>query len=91
MSALSPREFDRFVIQGRAFPFTSAEEVSAAYRATIERLGIGGSQTPACIILDSAGNETGYVSYNGRVWRGRMRDWQPGKEPVYCPTAREAR
>lgn len=55
-------------IDGRAFPFTSFAEVSAAYRATIDHLGIGGSETPRCEIFDGAGRQTGYISYNGRAW-----------------------
>jgi hypothetical protein len=59
----------------RAFLFTTANEVSAAYRATIDRLGLGGSRTPPCDLLDADGRKVGYVSYNGKVWSG---DWDAG-------------
>lgn len=55
-------------IAGRSFPFTSLEQVSAAYSATIHRLGVGGSETPRCEIFDGSGQRVARVSYNGRVW-----------------------
>ena len=59
----------------RTFPFTTAPEISAAYRATIDRLRLGGSATPSCDLLDTTGKRIGYVSYNGKVWSG---DWDAG-------------
>jgi hypothetical protein len=53
-----------------AYAFTTAAEVSAAYRATIDRLGLGASETPSCDLLDASGNLVGHVSYNGKVWSG---------------------
>lgn len=58
------------------FPFTTAEEVSRAYTATIARLDLGGSKTPPCRLLDESGAVAGYVSYNGRVWRGQPDEWE---------------
>ena len=26
-----------------------------------------------------------YVSYNGKVWRGKPQDWKPGDVPVWNP------
>jgi hypothetical protein len=62
-------------IGSRVFPFTSHEDVSAAYRGTIDALGLGGSATPSCHLLDGNGRKIGYVSYNGKVWSG---DWDAG-------------
>lgn len=59
----------------RTFPFTSAPEISAAYRATIDRLDLGASRAPSCDLLDASGTRIGYVSYNGKVWSG---DWDAG-------------
>lgn len=67
------------------FPFTSCEEVSRAYRSTIERLGLGGSETPSCELLNERREVVGYVSYNGRVWLGDCGSWQAGKRPIYDP------
>ena len=50
------------------FPFTSYADVSAAYRATIERLNLGVSETPSCEVLDSDGRKVAHVAYNGRVF-----------------------
>jgi hypothetical protein len=82
MNAVETSAF-RLVRIGRSiFPFTCLEDVSTAYRATIKRLGIGGSETPPCEILDERHEVVGHVSYNGRVWRG---EWQPGVRPIYSP------
>jgi hypothetical protein len=62
-------------IGSSVFPFTSHEEVSRAYSATIDRLGLGSSKAPACSLLDDNGAVAGYVSYNGRVWLGRPETW----------------
>jgi hypothetical protein len=80
-----PFGFQAVRIGNRLFPFTSFEDVSRAYRSTIERLGIGGSQTPPCHILDHRGIVVGNVSYNGRVWLGDERSWEPGQRPLYDP------
>jgi hypothetical protein len=77
--------FQAVRIGSALFPFTTCEAVSRAYRATIERLGIGGSETPSCLILDHSGKVVGHVSYNGRVWLGDERSWVPGKRPIYAP------
>lgn len=79
-------------IAGTRLPFPGAPEASAIYRATIERYdretGRGGaSGVPACKIVTDAGEEVGYVSYNGRVWAGSAAEWQAGNTPVYCPQA----
>lgn len=87
--AVAPRQFANVTVGRRSFPFTSFAEVSAAYRATIESLDLGCSKTPLCSIFDSSGRQTGYVSYNGKVWAGRQRDWQPGAEPLFNPFAVE--
>jgi hypothetical protein len=78
-------DFQAVRIGARIFPFTTMAEVSAAYRATIQRLGIGGSETPSCEILNHRAEVVGYVSYNGRVWRGSEREWRCGDRPLYAP------
>ena len=78
--------FQAVRIGRRAFPFTTCEDVSKAYRATIERLGIGGSKTPSCLIHDHRGEVVGHVSYNGRVWEGDQDSWFAGKRPLYDPS-----
>lgn len=80
---LVPSSFQAVRIGHHVFPFTTCAEVSRAYRSTIERLGIGGSETPQCLILDHRHEVVGSVSYNGRVWAGRPEDWQPGVRPLF--------
>lgn len=61
-------DYDHVRVGSHVFPFTDFAQVSAAYRATIDRLGIGARRTPHCKIFDGTGRQTAYVSYNGRVW-----------------------
>lgn len=71
-------------VGGRRLPFLGIRETSEVYRETIERLGLGGSQTPACEILDGD-MVVAHVSYNGRVWAGSS--WVSGAKPIYDPYA----
>lgn len=87
MNALFPT-FAAARIGRRAFPFTTAAEVSSAYRDTIDRLGLGASRAPSCDLLDGEGRKVGYVSYNGKVWSG---DWDAGTAVcVFNPYAEAA-
>lgn len=78
-----PADFHSVRIGRRIFPFSDCAQISAAYRASIESLGLGASQTPQCEILDASGAIVGRVSYNGRIWLGA--DWQSGDRPLYDP------
>lgn len=68
MAAPAASLYDHVRIGSRVFPFSNFAEVSAAYRNTIDRLGLGASRTPPCKIFDATGRQTALVSYNGRVW-----------------------
>jgi hypothetical protein len=59
--------------------------VSSAYRATIERLGLGASNAPPCHIVNERGQCVAHVSYNGRVWPGER--FIDGTTPIYDPRA----
>lgn len=52
----------------RSFPFTTYAEVSAAYRAVIESLDLGASETPICAVFDADGVKVANVAYNGRIF-----------------------
>lgn len=57
---------------GQTFhPADSFEQVSKAYRAVIEYLGLGASQAPPCLIYDRNGDLIARCSFNGRVWPGQ--------------------
>jgi hypothetical protein len=65
-------------IGSRVAPFTSYAQVSSAYRAAIEKTGATGSgetgpRAPDCDILDAHYRMIGWISYNGRAWRGNDR------------------
>ena len=70
---------------GKARPFTSLEDVSVAYRKTIETIGVGASEAPPCVIINLLGQVVAHCSYNGRIWPGRPSDWTPEKRPLYEP------
>lgn len=74
------------LVAGRRLPFYGIKETSEVYRATIDRLGLGGSQTPRCEILDGD-TVVAHVSYNGRVWAGDGANWTPDVEPIFDPYA----
>jgi hypothetical protein len=70
-SNLPARDFSsaaEISVAGRVYPFRGLSEASRCYREAIEILDLGYSCTPPCLILDAAGQQLGYVSYNGRVW-----------------------
>ena len=71
------------------YPLESLEHASVAYRATIEKLNLGGSQTPQCTIIARDGAIVGHVSYNGRVWFGHPTEWQPNDKPLFDPMTRK--
>lgn len=64
-------------------PVESWEQVSKAYRNTIDHLGLGSSQAPKCLIVDDRKRVCYHVSYNGKVWAGEH--YVPGAKPVYVP------
>lgn len=72
MNNIPTSSFVRVRIGKSTFAFTGFAAVSAAYTATIDYLDLGASEAPNCELLDAKGNRIGYVSYNGKVWRG---DW----------------
>ena len=54
-------------------------EASAVYCRVRKESGEGGSTFPT-------GSLPGhYVSYNGKVWAGKAKDWKAGDAPVYNP------
>lgn len=85
MTDLIYQAFHTVRVGRNTVPFTTCAEVSAAYRATIEEMGVGASETPPCHILDADGRVVGHVSYNGRVWLGDGRDWTSDTRPIYDP------
>ena len=64
----------------RRFPFTTYQQASEAYRAMIDKTGVGASRAPRADIVDRDGNIVARISYNGRIW---ALGWQPGTKPIY--------
>jgi hypothetical protein len=55
----------------------SLDEASAMYGRLRDESGEGGSTWPIGRLSDGH-----YISYNGRVWFGDPRAWNPGDVPV---------
>lgn len=71
-------------VGGKRYPVASLADASRKVEAARDASGIGGSQFPTPLLYDGAGKLIGYVSYNGRVWAGHPRDWQPdGVKPIF--------
>lgn len=66
------------------FPVMSFAQVSAAYRALLDELGLGASQAPRCLIEDDTGTVHAHVSYNGKVWPGEH--YREGASPLFTPS-----
>lgn len=54
-------------------PVNTAEEASRAWVIFRDALNLGGSESPF-VLLKHGHNTVGYVSYNGRIWKGRPTD-----------------
>lgn len=72
------------ITTGRIRAVADYAEASALCRAYIDSKGIGNSRWSGGEIYRD-GKQVAYVSYNGRVWKGTARGWQPGDRPVYDP------
>lgn len=68
----------------KAYPMTSYEQVSRAYRDTIAESGIAPGQAPRCEILNLLGDVIGVVAPNGQIWCGAR-----GQDPrlIYEPAS----
>lgn len=68
----------------KTVPVSSFEEASKVCRKYITDRGLG-SNWYGGDISDSSGKIVAHVSYNGRVWEGSCRDWQPNTQEL-CVT-----
>ncbi len=70
-------EADRLYIEideDNPMPVDSFEDASKRFRAVIDKAGVGASEAMTPIIRDGNGKQIAYISYNGRVWRGKPGD-----------------
>ncbi len=68
----------------------TANEASAFMKVLRTAYDLGASDISHLSVFDTAMNEIGYVSYNGRVWSGRPGIGQTN-ELVFDPCASSAR
>ena len=70
--------------KARIETYRQASEMFEAARDEALRRGLGPSDIPSPIILDSVGHVLGYVSWNGRVWPGMPTDpFDANRKPIY--------
>lgn len=73
------------MLHGQPIPFEHANEASEILTELRDECGMGASQFGSMHpIMDKAGNEVGYVSYNGKVWEGTRANWQTARL-IYSP------
>ena len=62
----------------------SVDEASELVLARIEDADVGNSGFGGADVLRD-GIKIGHVSYNGKVWGGNAKDWQPTTTLLYSP------
>jgi hypothetical protein len=73
------------ITRGKMVNVDTLAQASQACRTYIGAKGIGNSRwSGGTLFVNSA--PIGYVSYNGKVWSGSAKAWQPGMTPLYVPT-----
>ena len=77
--------FSVMLRRGHWVTAATLESASAACRQYLDENCYGGSDWNGGTLKDATGRVVGHVSYNGKVWAGRARDWQPGDRPLYSP------
>ena len=73
-------------ILGRRFPVAGMLEASRFVSEVRDRSGAGASEMGGQFPIYENGTIIGYVSYNGKVWRGHPDDWK-NAELMYDPYA----
>lgn len=69
----------------RAYAVESLAQASDLFCAARDKSGMGASKTPTPLLFNADGSVVGYVSYNGRVWPGHPRHWNPDAKPLHSP------
>jgi hypothetical protein len=67
--AANPAKLNLHIGRHQGIPVESAEQASRIWQLYRESLNLGGSESPK-VLLKHQGQTVGYVSYNGRVWKG---------------------
>ncbi len=76
-----------FTLRGMEYQAATLAGISAAYSKIRDESGEGATTFPF-VMAAVAGEEFGYISYNGRVWAGAHgRDSKPHNSPLYDPCA----
>jgi hypothetical protein len=71
-------------ILGRKIRVANAEEASLVVSEIRDRSGSGASEMGSVFPIRENGLLIGYVSYNGKVWKGDPGDWK-NAELIYDP------
>lgn len=73
-------------IMGRKFPVNDPQHASMLVSEIRDRSGAGASEIGAIFPIWENGIVIGYVSYNGKVWKGHPDSWKDA-ELIYDPHA----
>lgn len=76
-------------VQGKKLPATSLKDASDKYQSAIKSADIGGDEAynkgfANNKIYDKDGKEVGYISYNGKIWKGDPKNYKTN-ELLYNP------
>jgi len=64
-------------------PITTLEEARALCRNFISTHELGGGNWAGGAISNDKGEEIGSISYNGRAWKGKRREWNSSTKEVF--------
>lgn len=83
-----PAKTSAYVVEilGRRFPVQDIVEASRLVEAVRDRSGAGASEMGGEFPIYEDGRMIGYVSYNGKVWRGDPERWREA-QLMYDPYA----
>ena len=80
--AIAPTTELTIRIGRKAYVIPDLATASRMVCAARDKAGVGNSRFTPPMIFDGD-RQIGYVSYNGRVWPGSARDWNPGIVPLH--------
>ena len=67
----------------KLYQVASYQQASEMFCRARDAADCGASEICSQPIVDEAGQDIAYVSYNGRVWPGSAKNWKPDAIPLY--------
>jgi len=72
----------KLILKKKTYQVSTIEEASKIFCDLRDKSGQGASKWPNGEIFDDNGNQTHYISYNGRVWVGKGYTMQGGDKNI---------